>query len=236
MYQTYIPNTNFVKHTRIHCYLGYNCNIECEFCTNRLYESKPTRDVVQKTIETINALDIDDNDTVIHLSGGELYQDDFDISIYHPLLQLRPQIPKSTITNLLYNNIDRCIDLWKQYNMEVWTSYDSKGRFKNNDMLELWINNLQYIKSKGIAPIINIIATPFSNNDSRVDYLCENNKVFFSPLENKAGNIVLLNLYHQMIRSHKCLNVDVENYSCQVININDTYVNKFCNIVDVKSV
>ena len=231
MYQTYIPTTNFAKTTRIHCYLGYNCNIECQFCTNRLYESKPSKQIIDRTIEAIKALDFDRNDAVIHLSGGELYQDDFDIDLYRPLLQLYPEVPKSTITNLLYNKIDRCIDLWKQYNVEVWTSYDTKGRFCDESTKQLWFGHLNCLRSVGFDPIINIIATPFAANDRFVDQLCDEYRVFFSPLENKAGSVVLINQYHEMIKTHRCINVQCTGYQCDLITINDTYVTDFINRV-----
>lgn len=233
MYQTYIPNTNFAKTTRIHCYLGYNCNIECSFCTNRLYESKPTKQIVDKTISTIQQLDFDYTDTVIHLSGGELYQDNFDITMYQPLLGLYPDVCKSTITNLMYDKIDRCIDLWKRYNIEVWTSYDSKGRFKTKQLFDLWLANLHKLIENGIDPIINIVATPFVINDNFVQQLTQQYRVFFSPLENKQGKITLTNLYKQVIDQYNCLNVQTDHYSCTVININDTYVDNFCNITKV---
>lgn len=233
MYQTYIPNTNFAKTTRIHCYLGYNCNIECSFCTNRLFELKPTKQIVNKTISTIRQLDFDHDDTVIHLSGGELYQDDFDIQLYQPLLELYPDVCKSTITNLMYNKLDRCIDLWRWYNVEVWTSYDSRGRFKTKQLFDVWFSNLQKLVNCGIDPIINIIATPFVSNDPVVNQLTDQYRTFFSPLENKQGRVTLINLYKQLIDQYKCLNVKTANYQCKVININDTYVDNFCNIAIV---
>lgn len=236
MYQTYIPNTNFACNTRIHCYLGYNCNIECEFCTNRLYENIPTKQVVQKTIDTIKSLSFDHNDSVIHLSGGELYQDCFDISIYQPLFELYNDVPKSTITNLLYNNLDRCIEMWQRYNVEVWTSYDSKGRFKNEYMLKQWFENFDYIRSKHIDPIVNIITTPFIENDINVDRLCDSARVFFSPFENKAGKTTMANLYYETINKRHCLNVNCSGYKCTVITINDTYVDQFCNQTIVTSI
>ena len=119
MYQTYIPGTRFDRYTRIHCYLGYNCNIQCDFCKNRLFDKRPSEATIATIIDTIDQLDLVDDKTVIHLSGGELYQDRFDISMYVPMLETHPSIPKTTITNLLYHDVDRCIDLWKQYDVEV---------------------------------------------------------------------------------------------------------------------
>lgn len=231
MHQTYIANTNFEKQTRIHCYVGYHCNIECDFCTNRKYEAKPTPEMVDRIIDNIKQLKIDVRDTVIHLSGGELYQDEFDIAMYEPLLMLYSDVPKSTITNLMYYNIGRCINLWKKYDVELWTSYDSRGRFKTSQMLNLWLSNLKKVVRCGINPIINIISTPFSYEDPFVKILCENYRVFFSPLENKNGNIVLTKLNEQMINTYQCLNSPKpKSYKCKVITLNDTYVDQFCAI------
>lgn len=155
MWQVRIPHTRFSCTNHFNINLGYNCPIGCRLCTNKADGKRCTLSAVQEAANLLpNVLD----DSVLYLTGGELYQDDIDYcTLYAPLLKL--SYPKATITSLLFHKIQPFAEYVKANDFELWTSYAVSGRF-SKDTWMLWLRNLSYLQAVGISPIVNILCTP----------------------------------------------------------------------------
>ena len=184
------------------------CNLACQFCLQgkdrTLRKDGLTWDNVVEQITQL-ACTQTSNNVLITFCGGELLQDKFDdhyrdqlidtIKAIRNLDQLvNKNVTVELVTNLVYNNIDRWLELFNECD-EVVTSFDLDGRFTKQSQLRRWFDNIRYLFSHGIKPSVITVIHEFNYDklltiktsntyESTVfDWVCNNCEVDFNFLD-----------------------------------------------------
>lgn len=159
--------------------LWSNCNNKCDFC----YISNASRQNTHQKLKNIefvrNYIKEHDDFETIGLIGGEFFQGqlkDCRKEFIDLICDIRdePRFTQVWISaSLLLENQDKalyeCIDLLKNKDLYICTSYDSKGRFKNE---EIWWKNFRSIYGKTKIHVETILMDAFveevlGSNDSK---------------------------------------------------------------------
>ena len=146
------------------------CNNRCTFCYNNNHYEFPL-DIQAHLIDCLNLLKSDkiNQFTCIRLVGGELFYGIIDklniqkqfVDILNQLYYLLENNKISEInfvTNLMYTNRkDLCmtLELFKNKNISLTTSYDWIGRFSSKTE-KLWWDNLMFLKNNYPELIVDI--------------------------------------------------------------------------------
>ena len=158
--------------------LGSSCNLSCEFCNvvsdDRFNYATTPSDILSKSQLIVDVI-LNSSKPIISivLMGGELFHDGVSDSVFEGYYQLlsaaqaacdksHKQLQISLMTNLVFKNIDRLIELAKHYNCEVHGSYDFVGRFKTQSMVELWHKNATRIKKAEVPFFVSIVGHKFN--------------------------------------------------------------------------
>ena len=155
-----------------------NCNNNCKFCFQRenprLFNFNTRKLILDETLRFIESANFLKGSHVL-ICGGELFdkESDFEIllNFFNTICEkmLNNEIDLLYInTNLIYKNLNgllNVLDLIQKYNLfsrlKFTTSFDLKGRFKSEEIKQLMLNNLLFIKNKysDCNIVTNIILT-----------------------------------------------------------------------------
>lgn len=146
--------------------LWQNCNNHCKFCyLNKNRINSTEQEMLKAMNTTIEILDdMPKEYNAVGLIGGEFFQGqlstkvlrDTFIKLLQKLAKLLDgeQISQVWITaSLMQKNLDEIIDILKKSGIDkkkllICTSYDTCGRFENNDS-SIWYSNLKELKQLG---------------------------------------------------------------------------------------
>nr|DAE69974.1 MAG TPA: Fe-S oxidoreductase [Caudoviricetes sp.] len=147
------------------------CNLKCSFCherhrrnriheTNKIYELNYINNYFNRALKIIKTiLSSHDYDLIkLSLMGGELFQDrisDEYIKHYNSFFErLKKEFGKTLqitiVSNLVYRNIDRLIQLTLDHDAYIQTSYDFVGRYTKPWQVETFIKNVYTLREKNI--------------------------------------------------------------------------------------
>ena len=149
--------------------LWSSCKNNCSFCFNK--DRQRDVDKVKNIKHIINLLDLEevkDYDTIA-LIGGELFDFKYDKDLRKYFYKLIDKIKGTNkrlyiMTNLIYNReleFETFINYLNDYKdkLTICTSYDLKGRFHTKQHLELFNDNITYLKTNNINIHIETILT-----------------------------------------------------------------------------
>ena len=207
--------------------LWEECNSKCKFCylgnNNRTTSIEKKIYGIQNAIDVITNLDFNEYDTV-SLMGGELFQGQMSdecvkskffelINLMHDLYQkgfIRNIWIYATLTIGDQRDLYDTLEILK--NDEIWilTSYDTMGRFHTNKMFENWEYHVKNIKDN-FNVSLNI--TSIITGDLIDKYL--NNEFSFKNLINKYNCSVfpkLCSLPYGLYSSKADMNAKIGNF------------------------
>lgn len=143
------------------------CNNTCPFCYNRkqmkFISNEEKIERIQKIINFISDKEKMKKHDGIAIIGGELFQGQLsDINVKSKWLELmhiiNQQLESKSINNfwvasaLLRNDLTDCFDtidcFTNKADVMLCTSYDTVGRFINEEQKQLWFDNLKRIREK----------------------------------------------------------------------------------------
>jgi sulfatase maturation enzyme AslB (radical SAM superfamily) len=167
------------------------CNMQCVFCpqdhTDRVGTSK--QEILSKAEIVLDYIrsNSSTNTFLLHLMGGELFQDDLIdgrileyfsefIDTVESKKRLDATVDYNFITNLIFDRTDAVLDFVRKHNLELAISYDSAGRF-NKSQLERFKQNVEIFKP--YIRIVSCVMTQENINrvtegDGYFDYLYSN--------------------------------------------------------------
>lgn len=150
------------------------CNLNCKFCDT----DKTIKKEINSYKECLNRFKHLMNQIPNHypinisLQGGELLQDKFkdnDLEIFLSEITQDSRVqPINIITNLCYKNIDRVINIVRNYGVKLSVSYDFQGRYHKQYHQTLVNENLKRLIKENIKFDINIVA-----HKSNIDYIID---------------------------------------------------------------
>ena len=153
--------------------LWSSCKNNCSFCFNKDREKDVDKiDNIKHIINLLDLEEVNDYDTIA-LIGGELFDFKYDKDlrkVFYELIDKIKDIIKNTnkrlyiMTNLIYNReleFESFINYLEDYKdkLTICTSYDLKGRFHTKQHLELFNDNIAYLKANNINIHIEMILT-----------------------------------------------------------------------------
>ena len=166
-----IPVVNILKEKKgslkeAHLVLFEYCNLRCSFC-HQDHESKIGIDSIMEKVETLIATTPSTDKYVINITGGELFVDEIDDSLFEVYFAAAKRLFEyfddpliSFGTNLVYEKYERVarlLDSLKVYGrVTLSTSYDPAGRF-NQAGKKLFFQNLE--KMKDYISTVNVVIT-----------------------------------------------------------------------------
>lgn len=167
-----------MKNIAIDCVLFEKCNLNCSHCfqthENNEIDGEYIKNLFPLVYKTLKEEVSRKNPDLIMFSmrGGELFQDCIDDSLIEEYKNLILKIKSSfkedykdkTITihimsNGVYNNIDRVINLLKEVDGKITLSFDAFGRYNNESQKELFYKNYKILKSYDLIKNIAITLT-----------------------------------------------------------------------------
>ena len=205
--------------------LWKNCEHNCKFCYNQgiKYNPKDKWKVLDKCVHDITCKTSYDT---ISFIGGELFGYEYDetkYELYHIARLLNEkfdsgQLKQLNLTaSLIYENeYDNLIDLLDTLNqhiehINILTSYDTIGRFKDLTEERNWFMNIQSLKIG--YPTININCTTIITGDLIDKYLNNDFKFEYLTNLNNIDSIYLkLPQLPYMIKSKKEMNTKLPNF------------------------
>ena len=167
--------------------LWQECNNFCTYCTLNTNNVKTPNELkvqaIKSTLGEIKQIKKDEV-SVLGFIGGEFFQGqlhDTEVKnlFYELILQADKMLSEDIIKELWINatltignqsDLLQLLSILKNHD-KIWiaTSYDTKGRFHNNKMLETWENNINYIHEQ--FPEIKINTTSILTGDFINKYL-----------------------------------------------------------------
>lgn len=172
-----------MKNIAIDCVLFEKCNLNCSHCfQNHLNNTididyiKNLHKFVYKTMqEEINKKNPDL--VMFSMRGGELFLDSINDNIINEYINLILKIKEKFIqdyptkllsihimSNGIYNNIDRVINLLEIVGGKITLSFDAYGRYINEKQVELFLKNYKKLREKNLIKNIAITLTKESIN------------------------------------------------------------------------
>lgn len=176
------------------------CNLSCSFCWQD-HDSKVGMDRILENAYKVNNVisqRIATDKFDINIMGGELFCDEIEDKLFEDYKEFARIIQRHAdalgkdvvfnwVTNLIYDNSERVVDLLETLIAEgmktnITTSYDPKGRF-NPTTRKQFFNNLERDK-KYLRTVSMVITRPniqmiLSDTDEDFKYLYENYDVYF---------------------------------------------------------
>ena len=144
------------------------CNLQCDHCYVGDRRNNDTQFDEIKTVEWINKyIEVyrhPPEDVAIIFHGGEPFLVHLD-KIHYIIDHVMPGVKFNTTTNLMYHLTDDHLNLMKNVFVDdrgipwMHTSWDYKIRFKTDEQLKLWENNVKTLLKYGIDPMVNIVLT-----------------------------------------------------------------------------
>lgn len=134
--------------------LWSNCNNKCSFCPLINYKNSSSSEMINAIDKASKLIEgIEDKKFNLLIIGGELFCWGKEVS--DKLVELFSNLPSNiehlnTNSNLLLKDLsvlERVIET-NYPKLELTTSYDVYGRFKNEEDRELWWKNLIYLREK----------------------------------------------------------------------------------------
>ena len=144
------------------------CNLDCDFCLNKVKESNYNKFIDQEFdpkvvlgyIQHLKQLKdniVDKNDINLTLYGGELFQDKFDYNVYDQLLTAIEDIFKDCLdklsiaifSNFLFKDPQRVVNLLNKHcdklDFNLTMSFDLVGRYTKPYMIPRVMDNFYYL-------------------------------------------------------------------------------------------
>ena len=144
------------------------CNLQCDHCYVGDRRNNDTQFDEIKTVEWINKyIEVyrhPPEDVAIIFHGGEPFLVNLD-KIHYIIDHVMPGVKFNTTTNLMYHLTDDHLNLMKNIFVDdhgipwMHTSWDYKIRFKTDDQLKLWENNVKTLLEYGISPHVDMMIT-----------------------------------------------------------------------------
>ena len=173
------------------CLLFERCNLNCSFCLESHTNSEINMDWIHNMpkylIKRFQSEKLEDIKCVtFRFWGGELFFDGISDDMFIEYNNLVNNIEKefksvypnmifdfSWVSNGIYKNVDRVIDLLKKTNSKIGFSYDPVGRYASKEQEELFIKNTKLFNDLGLLNEISITLTKpnieaYINNKSRI--------------------------------------------------------------------
>ena len=213
------PNYKTTDITDMYLILGFNCNFDCEYCSqkpykNVVYSGKPSD--VAPLIESFKSKLTREPD-FIKLWGGEPLVYWKTLKVLVPALkELWPNTYLTMTTNGSLLNKEN-VDFFKQYDVNVLVSYDCNIEKRHEDVMETNGENILYAK-KVLGDRFNIWATLTPNNCDPVEIFHRAQAIFgedirlgFYPLKCKVPEDVytdeqaqkVIDGLYKLIESHE---------------------------------
>ena len=144
------------------------CNLDCEFCLNKIEESNYHKflnqdfdaDLILKYLDSLKVFKehiMDQHDINLTLFGGELFQDRYDYTIYDQLLTGIEEIfadcidstSLSIFSNFLFKDCNRVVELLNKHadkiDITLTMSFDLVGRYTKPYMIPRVLQNYQFL-------------------------------------------------------------------------------------------
>ena len=149
-----------IEHAEIVVNFFDYCNMRCSFCPQN-HEDKQgiTREeILSKTEHILEWVEKNENTNVflLHLMGGELFQDDLIdngilehfsefINILESKKRVGTTLQYNFITNLVFERTNEVINFLNKEDLKIAISYDSTGRF-NREQFQVFKHNVELFK------------------------------------------------------------------------------------------
>jgi hypothetical protein len=167
-----------------------HCNMSCVFCPQDHNDllGATREEILSKCPQIIKFINENPKkDFLMHIMGGELFQDKFInsgfINYYQEFIDtIKSNVKEDKnitflfVTNLVYDCIDEVVEFCKKNKLKMNVSYDLAGRF-TQPQLEIYKKNIE--KFKEYVNIISLVITKQNidkllKGDEYFDYLYEN--------------------------------------------------------------
>lgn len=149
------------------------CNLKCAFCfVEDVRLDLYSRASLDYNLELLDEVmdKIEEKVVKIKIAGGELFMDKFDDQVFADyddmmvrMLELGKKYDKvvkvGVTTNMIFKKVDRVIDFIKRWDMPIRGSFDLVGRFPNQKVVDLFMENMFKFKEAGIPIGVNFVAS-----------------------------------------------------------------------------
>lgn len=142
------------------------CNLNCQFCFQdrssiEIDDISKIPEKLEKELQNI-IKEMSLNKVTYRLWGGELFSDDLDDNlfvVYHKLVndlydisdRLNLDTEICFTSNLVFSKVDRVLNLLKDTNSYIATSFDLVGRFQNEQQIDQWTKNAELFQPKTVS-------------------------------------------------------------------------------------
>lgn len=161
-------NKNKYKRISIQCILHENCNLNCNFCFEKIknkvidfdYIRNLPNEIMTKIINPVmNDKESNDIEKIVEIDimGGELFQDNFIDEIFdlykefvtnlNSLISNDINVSYTFYSNGIFTNYERVKKLLKETNTSLILSYDPIDRFISDEEKKKWFNTFNYFKN-----------------------------------------------------------------------------------------
>nr|DAE93187.1 MAG TPA: 7-carboxy-7-deazaguanine synthase [Caudoviricetes sp.] len=153
---------NFNNRLDVELILFSQCNLHCKHCKvkglNNVFDKKLIIQQGEWAVQAIKSARYKCKHVEVHITGGELFQDHLDWSVYEEVIGKIETALKNTkrtytiglTSNLTTHRIEDVITMFKKHsNWELSTSFDFAGRFSSDD-LDTWVSNILALHDHGI--------------------------------------------------------------------------------------
>lgn len=158
------------------CLLFEKCNLNCDFCLESHNNTNIDYEWIHKLpymlLERYKQENRNDKKITFRYWGGELFFDALPDSLFEEYKNLVKNINElflneypniilghSWVSNGVYNNIDRVINLLKDTNSKISISYDPVGRYKTKEQENLAMKNAKIFNDNGLLLEFSITLT-----------------------------------------------------------------------------
>lgn len=151
------------------------CNLKCDFCFQKNIDTiywSPSNTDVRINLMRSCVPNIPRSKIKVKLAGGELFQNHLikrgALNDYQRFIDNTIKIIEennksyyfSITSNLVFTKYrEQIAEFLQNNNIELYASYDFEGRFSSTDIVDRFIDNVEYLNSVGIKPTINFVLT-----------------------------------------------------------------------------
>ena len=150
------------------------CNLNCQFCFERHnvpIDKDKILQIPNRIVDEIlpDLIKYDTKDLYLRYWGGELFQDSIKDDIFDCYFivdqqikqKIKEKIPSINIhtnwmSNGVWNNTDRVLELLKETSAKIGFSYDPIGRYTNEDQRNLMLQNIKTFKNYYVCTAITL--------------------------------------------------------------------------------